>query len=57
MVLDTQSIVAVIALLITCPPTIWLLYKLYMRYRHRENYGIYMLPKILLIHILNLMRE
>jgi hypothetical protein len=39
MALDTQSIIAVIALLITCPPTVWLVYKLYMRRRNRGDHG------------------
>lgn len=37
MALDVQSIIAIIALLVTCPPTCWLLYKLYTRYRYRRQ--------------------
>ncbi|CAI9625080.1 unnamed protein product [Alternaria burnsii] len=40
MALDTQSVIAVIALLITCPPTIWLLYRIYTRRQPRHNHEI-----------------
>ena len=34
MTLDTQSIIAIIALLISCPSTMWLFYKIYL---HRQS--------------------
>jgi hypothetical protein len=34
MTLDTQSIIAIVALLLTCPPTGLLLYKLLRRHRY-----------------------
>ncbi|KAL1798294.1 hypothetical protein ACET3X_002331 [Alternaria dauci] len=37
MALDTQSTIAIIALLVTCPSTIWLLYKFYVRRNRHEN--------------------
>ncbi|KAH8626589.1 hypothetical protein IG631_18607 [Alternaria alternata] len=48
MALDTQSIIAVIALLITCPPTIWLLYRIYTRRQPRHDHGRCRAPQRLL---------
>jgi hypothetical protein len=48
MALDTQSIIAVIALLITCPPTIWLLYRIYTRRQPRHDHGRCRSPQRLL---------
>ena len=50
MALDTQSIVAIIALFITCPPTIWILYKLYTRRRDRRSLGVYIFTHTILAY-------
>ncbi|KAH8711935.1 hypothetical protein GQ44DRAFT_830272 [Phaeosphaeriaceae sp. PMI808] len=42
MSIDTQSIIALVALLISCPPTMWLLYALYAQ--RRSGYGGTILP-------------
>jgi hypothetical protein len=57
MALDTQSIIAVIALLITCPPTIWLLYRIYTRRQPRHNHGMCRSPQMLLVRIPKILAE
>lgn len=47
MALDTESILALLTLIVSCPPTLWLLYAIYRFKRRYNNRSMFPSPSMI----------